>query len=70
MNKKQIEKLQNLLNERYEIALMTDEHMNNKEGQFLPNNPDYIYYKGILETIKTMGYWWERKNNKHYIYKS
>lgn len=71
MNKKQIKRLENLLDERFEIALMTDESMGNKEGSnFLPNNPDYVYYKGIQEAIKVMGCWWERKDNKHYVYKS
>lgn len=71
MNKKQIKRLEELLDERFEIALMTEKSMGNEEsGTFHPNNPNHIYYQGILEAIAVMGYWWERKGNKHYVYKS
>lgn len=71
MNKKQIETLQKLLNERYEIALINDSHMGNKDGSdFLPNNPDYIYYKAINDTIEWLGYYCIRdKEGRHKLYK-
>lgn len=70
MNKKQIEKLESILNERYEIALKTDEEHGNKEELFFPSNPDFIYYKAIIETLETLGYWWQRsESGKHRIFK-
>ena len=62
MKKQKIEELEKLLNERHDIAVWTDKRMGNENGQdFLPNNPDYIFYKGILEACLTMGFAWERK---------
>jgi hypothetical protein len=62
LNKRQIKELENLLDERFEIAVITDKRMGNENGNdFLPNNPDFIYYKGILEVCTTLGLTYERK---------
>lgn len=71
MTKKQEKTLINLLNERFEIACIADSNLGNEKGtSFLPNNPDYIYYKAIVDTTEWLGYWVERDNKGHHtIYK-
>lgn len=69
MTKTQIKKLEALLDERFKIAKHIDARMNNEDGEeFLPNNPDFIYYQGIIEAVEVLGLNWERKDGKHYIY--
>lgn len=56
ITEKQIKKAEDFLDERYCIALQTDEHMGNKEGKnFLPNNVDYIYYTACIYTLRVLG---------------
>lgn len=70
MTKEQQKSICVWLDERFEIALSTDKSMGNTDGQnFLPNNPDYIYYKGACDAIFACGYDWRRTNGKHSIYK-
>lgn len=74
MNNAKIKNLETLLNERFSIAQDTDNRLGNGGGNnFLPNNPDYIYYKGMLAAVEAMGLTWERITNngqvKHIIYK-
>lgn len=70
MNKKQIEKLESILNERFQIALMTEEQQGKKGKVFSPDNPNFIYYKAIIETLEALGYWWQRsESGKHRIFK-
>ena len=68
MENKRIKKLEQLMDERREFALETDKQMGNETGCFLPNNPDYIYYKGVLDAVYTMGYEYSVENGKHIIY--
>ena len=70
MTKKQEKTLVNLLNERFEIACISDAQQGNGQGsKFLPNNPNYIYYIAIVDTVKCLGYWVERnEEGKHFIY--
>ena len=68
MDRKRIERLEQLMDERREIALYTEEQMGNNTGCFLPNNPDYIYYKGVLEAVYAMGFEYSIENGKHIIY--
>lgn len=74
MNNAKIKNLENILDERFLIAQNTDDRLGNGGGNnFLPNNPDYIFYKGMLATVEAMGFAWERITNngqvKHIIYK-
>nr|DAK86222.1 MAG TPA: Protein of unknown function (DUF3826) [Caudoviricetes sp.] len=69
MTKEQKENICKWLDERWQIALTTDARMGNTKDEFLPNNPDYIYYKGACDGIFAMGYDWKRTNGKHNIYK-
>lgn len=62
-------KIEELLDERFDIALQTDIKMGNKELGFLTRNPDYILYKGMLQAIETLGYCWHRTMNGHKVYK-
>lgn len=68
MTNKQLEKLEKLLDERREFALYTDKQMGNEFGCFLENNPDYIYYKGMLEIIHALGIEYEINNGKHELF--
>lgn len=62
IKKERIKELEELLDERHNIAVWTDNEMGNENGKdFLPNNPDYIYYKGILETVMFIGLTYDRK---------
>lgn len=68
MNKEKRKNLENWLNERWQIALKTDEDMGNTTDEFLPNNPDFIYYKGIIDTLRCLGIDWKRENHNHIIF--
>lgn len=68
MKKINIENLQDILNERYQIAVDTDKRMGNSGDTFLPNNPDYIFYKGMLTTITALGYEYKRENGVHILF--
>lgn len=69
MNKKQLQNLVALLNERYKIALDTDKRLGNEDGAtFLPNNVDYIYYQAILDTLNLLGIDWKQRNGEHILY--
>lgn len=69
MTKKQIERLEILLDDNYKIAKFIDKKMGNENNdEFLPSNPNFIFYRGIIETIETMDLNWERRGEKHYIY--
>lgn len=70
MNKKQIKRIETLLDEEFKIAWFIDDKMGNEGGDdFLPNNPNYIFYQGMVKAIETLGYVINRNNMKHYIYK-
>lgn len=57
MNKNQKKKMEEYLDERWEI-FKSDER-----------KPDLIFYEGILSAVEKLGYTWERlKNGKHIIY--
>ena len=52
----QIKNAENMLQERYNIAVLTDERMGNKDGAcFLPNNQDYIYYRACIDMLASFG---------------
>jgi hypothetical protein len=56
ITEQQIKKAEDLLQERYCIAMQTDENMGNKDGlTFLPNNIDYSYYKGCVDVLICFG---------------
>lgn len=63
-----IGKLEKLLDERLGIEIDTDNRMGNEGDSFLSDNPDWIYYKGILKTLETLGYEWSREEYKHTVY--
>lgn len=67
---KQAQRLCEALDERYQIALATDERLGNKDNwEFLPYNPDYIYYKGMCNAIEQLGFSWKRNGkDKHTVY--
>ena len=75
MNKKTRENIERWLNERFAIALETDERLHKESNEFDPKNTDYAYYRGICDTLVRMGYCWERRFFKeddfhaHYIEK-
>lgn len=58
------------LNERFQIAIRTDEEMGNHDSEdFLPNNPDFIFYKGCSRMIDQLGLDWDRDNEgNHRVY--
>ena len=70
MNKEKIKNLEEFLNERWQIAVATDEEMGNKDSnKFLANNVDYVYYQGALDAIAFLGLDWKRNNGKHRVFK-
>lgn len=70
MNKEQIKNLEEFLNERWQIALATDEKMGNKDSiKFAPKNVDYAYYQGALNAIEFLGLDWRRDGGKHRVFK-
>lgn len=69
MNKKREESLCKWLDERWEMALDWDKRMGNTSDEFLPNNPNYIYYKGALDCLNFCGFDWQRTKGKHIIWK-
>ena len=61
MNKSNVQELEKLLDQRYAIALDTDEEMGHtKDSAFFPSNPDYIYHTGMIAAIEALGFDWER----------
>ena len=71
MTKAKIKEIENWLDSRYQIALHTDERMGNKDNdEFLPNNPDIIFYKGAIKLLECAGFAWTRTpQGTHTIYK-
>ena len=71
MNKTQIKAIESWLDNRFNIALHRDEVMGNSNGtDFLPNNPDYIFYKGAINLLECAGLTWVRScNGTHTVYK-
>ena len=69
MNKEQIKELEELLDVRFQIAIDTDKRMGNEDIKFLPSNPDYCHYNGMLEIIEALGLDWRKKNGKHKLFK-
>ena len=71
MNKATIRQIEMWLDSRYNIALHTDERMgNNDDEEFLPNNPDIIFYKGAIKMLECAGFSWTRDSKgKHIVYK-
>lgn len=67
---KQAQRLCEALDERYQIALATDERMGNKDGwEFLPSNPDFIFYKGMRDALEQLGFTIRRNGkDKHTVY--
>ena len=63
-----IVRLEKLLDERLAIAIDTDKRMGNDGDNFLPNNPDYIYYKGMIESMVALGYEYCREEYKHTVF--
>lgn len=56
ITEQQIKNAEDMLQERYYIAMQTDENMGNKDGtDFLPNNADYLYYKGCIAMLECLG---------------
>lgn len=69
MKKTSIKYLEEVLDERWQIALDTDKRMGNESIEFLKNNPDYIYYQAMLDTIVALGMDYKRQQNgKHIIF--
>lgn len=61
MTKTQIKQAEQFLDSRYLIAVDTDKRMGNEQSdEFLPNNPDFIYYKGAVKMIENLGGNWTR----------
>lgn len=60
MNKKTRENIERWMNERFAIALDTDERLHRDDRAFDPKNVEYAYYRGICDTLVRMGYCWER----------
>lgn len=71
MTKTQIKAVESWLDDRFESALHRDEEMGNANGtDFLPSNPDYIYYKGAINLLECAGFTWVRScNGTHTVYK-
>lgn len=63
-----IVRLERLLDERLAIAIDTDKRMGNDGDKFLPNNPDYIFYKGMIEAMTALGYTYLREEYKHTVF--
>lgn len=64
MNKKYIEEL---LDERFQLAVLSD--LGNTERNFRPDNPDWIYYKGMIEMLRAFGYDWQKDaDGGHHIF--
>lgn len=65
MNKKQIERMEDLLNERWNI--FTSHSETQERSQYYIER---AYYHGLIQSLETMGYYWERnKSGKHLVYK-
>lgn len=71
MNKEKLKAVENWLDERFRIALYRDKALGNENGDdFLPSNPDFIYYKCAIDLLECMGYTCERDtHDRHIIYK-
>ena len=71
MTKLQLKAIESWLDSRFNIALHTDERMGNTDtNDFLPNNPDYIYYKAGLNLTENIGLTWTRNDNGlHRVFK-
>jgi len=67
MKKAHLERLQEILDEKFQQALETDKRMGNNTDNFLPNNPDFIFYKGMLEAIAWLGINHSRESGKHIL---
>ena len=64
MKKERIEYLERCLNERWLIALETDKnYKKSDENKMAPNNPDFIFYKGMIESILILGFDYIRHDN-------
>lgn len=71
MTKEQNKAICEWLDERFEIAVRHDKEMGNENGtEFLPNNANYIYYKGIIDTLQNLGFAWVREDGKHRFWKA
>lgn len=73
ITEQQIKNAENMLQERFLIAVQTDENMGNKDGKdFLPNNVDYLYYIGCIDMLACLGLSVERTKRQgktmHLIY--
>lgn len=56
ITEQQIKAAEDMLQERFCIAVQTDEYMGNKdEKDFLSNNVDYSYYKGCMDILTCFG---------------
>lgn len=71
MNKYKIKNLEETLDERYELALQQEVRMGRKNTEmFAENNPDYIYYKGMIDALLALGFDFQRSDNgNHKIFK-
>lgn len=71
MNKYQIENLEGILDESYELALQQEVRMGRKNTEkFAENNPDYIYYKGLIDALLALGLDFQRSDKgNHKIFK-
>ena len=58
------------LDNRFRMAQLRDTEMGNEDAtEFLPNNPDYIYYKGAIEMLQCTGFCWRRNSlGKHTLF--
>lgn len=71
MTKEQNKAICEWLDERFWLAKDRDARMGNENGkEFLPNNADYIYYKGIIDALENLGFTWVRENGKHRFWKA
>ena len=68
MKKAYLERLEKLLDEKFQDACDTDKRMGNNGDKFLPNNPDFIFYKGMLEAIAWLGINHTRESGKHSLF--
>ena len=69
MQSKWIKFAEAMLDEYWQLALSRDKRMGNTLDDFLPDNPNWIYYKGMIEMVQALGLDWQRNNGKHKIFK-
>ena len=67
MKKEKIKAIENLLNNRFYLALQRDKQQNNTTTVFLPNNTEYIYYLGMLDALMALGFEYTRSNENGVI---